>query len=103
MITRYVAVVNIACVQQEGLFQEISDLQKELKETKAAQDTQIRAIRDEVKNDTKTQIVQSMQYVVRYDTGQPRRHSHGISDILCAEARFSPSLRTQLPPRWGQR
>jgi len=71
MITRPVAVANIVSVQQEDLLQEIAKLHKEVKGIKVAQDTQIKAIRDEVKDNTKKQIVRSMQYVAQRATGQP--------------------------------
>jgi len=99
MVTGSVVVANIVYVQQEELLQEIAELHGEVKGIKVAQDTQIRAIRDEVKDDTKKQMVQSMQYVVQRDTGQPHRRSHGISDVWCAEIRLSFTSRTQPLPR----
>ena len=65
------AVANIACVKQEELSQDIAELQDEVKGIKLTQDAQIRAIKDEVGNNTKSQIAQSIQYVLRHDTEQP--------------------------------
>ena len=58
------AVNDIARVQQGDLLREISELRKEVEDTKLTQDNHIKAIRDEVKYNTRTKIVQSATYVM---------------------------------------
>lgn len=98
-ILQCVAVANIEYVKQGELLQEISELQKDIKGIKLAQDAQVRAIRDEVKDETKTQIVQLMGYVVSHYTRMFRRHIHGISDTWYADTKLNLSLQTLSRPR----
>ena len=64
VITGSVAVANITSIRQEELLQDISELQEEVGGLKLEQDAQIRAIRNEVKDETKNQIFQPMRYVL---------------------------------------
>ena len=52
------------CAQQGELLREISELCKEVNDTKLAQDNQIKAMRDEIAHDTKAQVVQSIGYAI---------------------------------------
>lgn len=68
-LSRCVAVVDIvACIQQGELSQEIVALHEDVRGIKLAQDSQIQAIKDEVKENTKTEIAQLVGYVVQHDT-----------------------------------
>ena len=57
---RCVVVTDIACIQQGELLKNIAKLQKGVEGIRLAQDKQIKAIRDEIKHDTKTEIARSI-------------------------------------------
>ena len=68
VVPRCVAVAYIAFVRQGELSQEIATLHEDVKSIKLAQDTQIKAIKDAVKEDTKSEIVQLVGYVFQHTT-----------------------------------
>ena len=68
VVPRCVAYANISCVRQRELSQEIAELDNEVKNIKLAQDNQIKAIKDGVKEDTKVEIAQLVGYVVQHNT-----------------------------------
>lgn len=64
MIPQCVAVADIERFKQGELFQEIVQLHKDVRGIKYAHDTQLQELRDEMKDKTKTEIVELTRYIV---------------------------------------
>lgn len=58
---RNVAVADAACTRQGGLLRDISKLEDEVKDTKLAQDEEIKGIREEVINNIKKDITEGLE------------------------------------------
>lgn len=61
VIPRCVAVADISCIQQGGLFQEIAKLRGDVENTRATQDTQVRKLKDKVNQDVKNEITVALK------------------------------------------
>lgn len=61
-------IADIAYVQQGELFKDITELRKEVNGVKLAQDAQVKAFKDEVKQGAKVEIAQLVGYAVQHDT-----------------------------------
>ena len=59
--TQCVAAADVACARQEELAQEISKLRNDIEEIQLAQGAQIKEIRDQVKDDLKTEITEMVE------------------------------------------
>jgi len=67
MVPWDVAVANVVRVQQGELSREIAELHEDVRSTKLAQDAQVKAIKDGVKDDTTAEVLRLARYVIRCD------------------------------------